>query len=279
MKICLKLLAIAFPLIAFADHWNAAYYNEHSSVQKHQQQLFLDSIKFKSTDHVLDIGCGDGLVSSLIAQKVINGKVTGIDCSYSMIQLAKSALDVEKLNNVTFVKRNIKNIPNPGTFDKVYSYGMLHWMRNQKKSLKSISASLKPNGIAYLQFSNIKSTPIICISNYVSKTRAWRSKFRGYKPHLFAYDSGTYAHILKSANLTPIKIKKVKVEEKFSSLLEFEEWLTAWLPHVEKLQPAMKKAFIADVLKQYIKRYPLDSKGNVYYYDTHWRIVAQKNAE
>jgi trans-aconitate methyltransferase len=40
----------------------------------------------------MDAGCGSGLLTKLLAQKVPNGKVYGIDIDYNMIEQAKKNL-------------------------------------------------------------------------------------------------------------------------------------------------------------------------------------------
>ena len=68
--------------------WNAELYREHSSLQQAMAAEVLQAIKLTSSDRVLDIGCGDGRITSEIARRVPNGCVVGVDASSNMIELA-----------------------------------------------------------------------------------------------------------------------------------------------------------------------------------------------
>lgn len=68
---------------------NAKIYNKHSFLQKSYSRMILNKIKFSGNENVLDIGCGDGVITSGLLKIVPNGKVTEVDPYQQMIELAK----------------------------------------------------------------------------------------------------------------------------------------------------------------------------------------------
>ena len=48
----------------------------------------VDYMNIGSADHILEIGCGAGLLAELIAERLQTGSITAIDRSASMIELA-----------------------------------------------------------------------------------------------------------------------------------------------------------------------------------------------
>src|SRR5258705_10569173 len=51
----------------------------------------IDRMQVPSDAQVLDVGCGSGWATRLLAEKAFNGRVVGIDISDEMIQLASES--------------------------------------------------------------------------------------------------------------------------------------------------------------------------------------------
>jgi ubiquinone/menaquinone biosynthesis C-methylase UbiE len=64
-------------------------YKQASSHQKEWGQKLISETRFAGTENILDLGCGDGTLTSQLAELVPNGRVLGIDASSGMIQTAK----------------------------------------------------------------------------------------------------------------------------------------------------------------------------------------------
>jgi len=75
--------------------------------------------------HVLDVGCGTGVVALSLAHRIPDLKVTGIDCQADMIAFAeKNARDNNLEGRVTFLQEDIFSPPGtlqPQYFDRVIS--------------------------------------------------------------------------------------------------------------------------------------------------------------
>lgn len=73
----------------FEADLNAKTYNKYSFLQKSYSRVILNKVNFSGNESVLDVGCGDGVITSSLLKFVPNGKVIGIDPSQQMIELAK----------------------------------------------------------------------------------------------------------------------------------------------------------------------------------------------
>ena len=93
-------------------------------------------IVFQQTDHVLDLGCGTGIISYIIAKKV--AKVTAIDSSKRMINHAQQA------KNITYYIADAASIPFPDkSFDKTVLFTVLQDIKDQDAALKEIKRVTK----------------------------------------------------------------------------------------------------------------------------------------
>src|SRR6266851_7996262 len=69
----------------------------------------LDLMQIAPTDNVLDVGCGAGWLSRLLAERVPEGRVVGMDISDLMVRRARSAS--AELGHVIFIVGGVDEIP------------------------------------------------------------------------------------------------------------------------------------------------------------------------
>ncbi len=100
---------------------------------------------------VLDIGCGTGTQCGDIADNV--KQVTGIDISRKLLAIAKQrkAQQIEagrKLDNVEFLQTSLFDERfQPGSFDVVMAFYVLHFFEDIDAVFKRIHELLKPDGV------------------------------------------------------------------------------------------------------------------------------------
>ena len=97
------------------------------------------------TGRVLEVGCGLGLRTSIMAQLSPDADVIGIDRSEELLERARSKLGATK--NLSFEKADIYELPFPtATFDFVYARLVFMHLTRPLSALQSILAVLKPGG-------------------------------------------------------------------------------------------------------------------------------------
>jgi len=114
--------------------------------------LVLKSIK--STDIVLDIACGIGYGSYLIAKQAKAFKVTGIDKSASAIRTGKKFYNSK---NILYLKSDIfevEKIIKEKFFDVIVTIETLEHLKHDKAYLKLLHKLLKLNGTLFISTPN-----------------------------------------------------------------------------------------------------------------------------
>ncbi|PKP59652.1 MAG: methyltransferase type 11, partial [Candidatus Altiarchaeales archaeon HGW-Altiarchaeales-1] len=104
--------------------------------------------KLHGNESILDLGCGDGILTEKLSQLVPKGKVIGIDASVGMINEAKKS---EK-ENLHFLVMDINEINFSNEFDLIFSNATLHWVKDHKKLLANCHTALKSGGIIRFNF-------------------------------------------------------------------------------------------------------------------------------
>jgi SAM-dependent methyltransferase len=95
---------------------------------------------------VLDVGCGSGWATRLLAQIALDGSVTGIDVSDEMIRVARQSS--AGLSNVQFEVASAEQLPfSANSFTHAFSMESLYYYRDIPKALEEIRRVLAPAGL------------------------------------------------------------------------------------------------------------------------------------
>jgi ubiquinone/menaquinone biosynthesis C-methylase UbiE len=95
---------------------------------------------------VLDVGCGSGWATRLLADYAGTGRVTGIDISDEMVRLARESSQSYK--HVDFQAASAEQLPFPDNeFTHAFSMESLYYYADISKALKEIQRVLRPGGL------------------------------------------------------------------------------------------------------------------------------------
>ncbi|KAI0977272.1 S-adenosyl-L-methionine-dependent methyltransferase [Xylaria arbuscula] len=111
----------------------------------------------KKTDHILDVGCGPGTITTGFAKYAPEGIIIGVDMSKDVLEKAKklateASVPMEGPGSVRYEEGNVlERLPYPdGTFDIVYSSQLLGHIPPPdlpRQALVEMRRVLKPGGI------------------------------------------------------------------------------------------------------------------------------------
>ena len=97
---------------------------------------------------VLDLGCGPGNFTRLIARTVKPGVVIGFDLSLPMLKQGLRDLEKANISNIALMRGDVTRWPfAEASFDRVHCSGALHLFPNLSQVFASIYDTLKPGGV------------------------------------------------------------------------------------------------------------------------------------
>jgi trans-aconitate 2-methyltransferase len=126
-------------------NWDANLYEDASSVQQRWGVALLDQRTWRGDEHVLDAGCGTGIVTEELVKRVPRGRVVAIDNDPMMIEKATPRLG-RYSERTRVLAGDILALPDVGTFDVVFSNAVFHWIQDHDRLFEELLRHLKPGG-------------------------------------------------------------------------------------------------------------------------------------
>ena len=229
--------------------WNAGLYREVSTLQQAMAAEVLEALNVNGSERVLDVGCGDGRITSEIARRVPLGSVVGVDASSNMIALASGKAGP----NLRFEVADARHLPFDREFGLVVSFNALHWVQEQALALRSIHKALKPGAVAHLRLVPMGARK--SIETVLEQTRnapAWKEYFDGFRDPYLRLTQEEYCALAQECGF---QIERVQTELKtwdFGSREAFVDFssvtMVAWTNRVPQ---SLRSRFITDVLDRY----------------------------
>lgn len=117
-------------------------YEKASAHQKEWGSAIIANLCLTGNERVLDLGCGDGALTSQIADLLPYGKVLGIDASQGMIDVARE----KEGRNLSFLLQDIDSLDFEEEFDLIFSNAALHWVKDHERLLRKVRRALRGGG-------------------------------------------------------------------------------------------------------------------------------------
>ncbi len=146
------------------NNWAAA--GEGEKMEAHHLDITEKTIQrmnLRPGERVLDLGCGSGWATRLLARLVADGpegfgQVVGVDVSDEMIRVARAAS--KDFENVMYVWGSASRIPwEENFFDKMLSVESFYYYPDQERALAELFRVLAPKGRMFILINLYKDNP------------------------------------------------------------------------------------------------------------------------
>lgn len=242
---------------AMSDHWDGKDYAHNSSVQLSHAEWLLNRLPLTGDENILDIGCGDGKITALLAKRVPQGMVIGIDPSDSMLDKAELTCRENNLPHLHFQKGSAEEFSLEQRFDHIIAIHVMHWIKEQEKALKNIKHHLSPQG--HVHFILAPSKEGLPFHRALQKTvRNWEQYFVDFTNPQQVFDMETYRKLMVTSGFRIEAMHYLHHESTHANKEKLQSWVKQWQPHAKHLPDEIREDFLRELINNYLIEVGLD---------------------
>lgn len=225
---------------------------KYKAASKHQKEWghdLISELSFSGNETVLDLGCGDGILTEQLSSLVPHGTVLGIDASVDMIKTAKM---IQK-NNLQFACLNINEIHFENTFDLIFSNAALHWIKDHNRLLKNAYKALKAHGKILWDFGGLGNcSNLIEVVQKKLSENSYAKYFQSFEWPWFMPSKEQYAELISTIGFSVYTIKEINKDRYFSNVSEMVKWIDqpCIVPFIKHIPDKLKETFRQEVIDE-----------------------------
>lgn len=242
------------------NDWNSGQYLKFEKERTQPAIDLANRITLKKPKKIVDIGCGPGNSTQVIAQRYPDAYVLGCDNSPGMLETARRdhpGIDF----TVCDAGRDLYMLGED--FDIVFTNACIQWIPDHHRLLKNMMALLKKGGMLAVQTPMNYREPIRLIIDEITGRVEWRAEFCGSR--LFYNLSQSEYFDLLSQISSAFSIWETTYYHAMQSHKQILEWYrgTGLRPYLNALGDEKKQLFEQAILKRLKEEYPIQKNGNI----------------
>jgi trans-aconitate 2-methyltransferase len=253
--------------------WSAKLYTAFEEERTRPVRDLLAAVPAAEARLAVDLGCGPGNSTEVLARRVPAAAITGIDSSPDMIEAARRRLPL-----ATFEVGTIQDWRPAGPVDLILSNAALHWVPDHATLLPRLAGFLSAGGCLAVQLpDNLADTSQVLMQK-VAAEGAWAARLAG------ATEARTpigriadYYDLLKSI-CTRVDIWRTDYVHPLAGPAAIVAWFrsTGLLPFLGPLDAGEREEFLGRYLEEVTCAYDVQQDGCVLLHMQRLFVVAVK---
>lgn len=252
--------------------WDPSIYLKFDDKRTRPAAELLGRIEADDPRHVVDLGCGPGNSTALLAARWPKAEITGVDSSQEMLDKAAST-DIP----ATWTLADIARWQRPDPVDVLFTNAALHWLGDHDALFPSLMREVAPGGTLAIQMPRNFDAP--------SHRLLHEAVEESNNPELISLlrenpvaDPDIYHRIL-----TPHAVSIDIWETTYLQVLTGDDAVLAWtsgtalVPFTSALEGAERDSFVDNYRQKLAEAYPPEADGSTLFAFKRIFIVAQKH--
>ncbi|MCK0208684.1 trans-aconitate 2-methyltransferase [Starkeya koreensis] len=230
-----------------ANDWSAAQYLKFEAERTRPSADLLARVPLVAPRTAIDIGCGPGNSTELVAARYPGTAVEGLDSSPDMLEKAR-----KRLPGLTFHLGDIATWQPARAYDLVFANAVLQWLGDHERLLPHLTEALAPGGCLAVQMPDNHHEPSHVAMREIADAGPWAEKLRGAKDSkadLGSFDD--YYRWLRAAGCT-VDIWRTTYVHPMEGASAIAEWFksTGLKPYLDRLDDGERKAFVDSYIER-----------------------------
>jgi trans-aconitate 2-methyltransferase len=240
--------------------WNAGQYLRFAGERTRPCRDLVGAIALDAPRRIIDLGCGPGNSTAVLAGRWPEAEVIGLDSSDAMIAAARRDAPQR-----TFVAGDIATWTSEAPFDLVFSNAALHWVPDHAATYPRLFSHVAPGGALASQVPYNGASPAHEAMRTVAARPAFRHRFSGGVREWHVHPASFYYDVLapRAARIDIWETEYLQVMPDAGAIVEWYKG-TGLRPFLDLLpEEAERTAFLAEYLEAIRAAYPPQPDGRV----------------
>jgi trans-aconitate 2-methyltransferase len=151
--------------------WSAKQYVAFEDERTRPVRDLLGALPPIDARSVIDLGCGPGNSTEVLAARYPLARTAGIDSSQDMIGAART-----RLPQIQFAVQDLQTWKDPGPFDVILANAVFQWVPDHEVLLPALIEKLAPGGALAVQMPDNLDEPAHRLMREVAAAGPWASK-------------------------------------------------------------------------------------------------------
>jgi len=241
--------------------WSAQQYVAFEDERTRAVRDLLAALPATEVRTAVDLGCGPGNSTELLAQRFPGALITGIDSSPDMIEAAR-----KRLPHVRFETVGIEAWSAAGPFDVILANAVLHWLPDHAALLPALARRLSVGGALAIQMPDNLDGPAHRLMREIAADGPWARKLSAAAMARTPLSSPEWYYALLRASCGAANVWRTTYHHALpGGAGAIVEWFkgSGLRPFLEPLDEAEREAYLARYQAAVARLYPPLADGSV----------------
>lgn len=232
--------------------WNPAQYLKFAGPRTRAASDLLSRVPLEAPRVVVDLGCGPGNSTALLAARWPSARIMGVDSSAEMLASARSAMP-----GITWIQSDAAAWAPDAPVDLLFANAVLHWLPDHDALLPRLMGGLAPGGALAVQMPMNFGAPAYRLIRELAGTPAASD----WRPPLAPE---AYYRIL-APHAASVDLWETEYQQVMSGVDDILEWAkgTVLLPYLQGLDGEAAASLMARYRAGLANLYPPQPGGQV----------------
>ena len=153
--------------------WSAKQYVAFEDERTRPVRDLLGALPPIDARTVIDVGCGPGNSTEVLAARYPQARISGTDSSADMIAAAR-----QRLPKIQFEVQDLRDWQDAGPFDVILANAVLQWVPHHETLLPALIEKLAPGGALAVQMPDNLDEPAHRLMREIAVAGPWAAKLK-----------------------------------------------------------------------------------------------------
>lgn len=239
--------------------WSARQYSLFEQQRTRPVRDLVAAIPLASVGTAVDLGCGPGNSTEVLAERFADATVSGLDSSDDMLREAR-----QRLPNVAFERADIATWQPAQRYDVILANASLQWVPDHAALYPRLVSLLNPGGVLAVQTPDNLEEPAHRLARDIAASAQWVDWIGDVK-HPDRHPAAYYFQLLRG-HCAEVDVWRTTYHHPLSGgHAAVVEWFkgSALRPYLQKLGEAEQEEFLEAYLHAISQAYPALDDGTV----------------